>query len=198
SRAARAPQPLRRAPAGCSTLRRVHDLTLALLALASGVAIAAACGLRAFLPLLALALAGRFHVVTLRPGVEWLAGDAALWSLGIATVLEIAADKVPVLDHALDAVGTVLRPAAAWVGAFAVLTGWGAPWAQIAALVLGAASLAVHGVKAKTRLGSTVATAGHANPLLSVLEDSGVLVLVAAAILAPLLALAFVIALAWW
>ena len=171
----------------------MHDLTLALLALASGVAIAAACGLRAFLPLLALGLAGRFHVLTLRPGVEWLAGDAALWSLGIATVLEIAADKVPVLDHALDAVGTVLRPAAAWVGAFAVLTGWGAPWAQIAALVLGAASLAVHGVKAKTRLGSTVVTAGHANPALSALEDLGTIGLVALAIFVPLLGVLLVL-----
>jgi len=171
----------------------VHDLSLALLALASGVAIAAACGLRAFLPLLALGLAGRFHAVTLRPSVEWLAGDAALWSLGIATVLEIAADKLPVLDHALDAVGTVLRPAAAWVGAFAVLTGWGAPWAQIAALVLGAASLAVHGVKAKTRLGSTVVTAGHANPALSVLEDLGTVGLVALAIFLPLLAVLLVL-----
>jgi hypothetical protein len=168
-----------------------------LLALVSGIAIAAACGLRAFLPLLGLGLAARFGILHLRPGAEWMAGDPALWALGIATVFEIAADKVPVVDHALDAVGTLIRPAAAWLGAFAMLQGWGSPWAQIAAFVLGAGALAVHGVKAKTRLGSSVATAGHANPLLSVLEDSGVLVLVVAAILAPLLALAFVLALAW-
>ncbi len=175
----------------------VTSLAPLLLALVSGIAIAAACGLRAFLPLLALGLAARFGVFHLRPGAEWMASDPALWALGIATVLEIASDKVPVVDHALDAVGTLIRPAAAWLGAFAVLQGWGSPWAQIAALVLGAGALAVHGIKAKTRLGSTVATAGHANPLLSVLEDSGVLVLVAAAILAPLLALALVMVLAW-
>ena len=171
--------------------------TSLLLALVSGIAIAAACGLRAFLPLLALGLAGRFGLIHLRAGAEWMAGDPALWALGIATVLEVVADKVPVVDHALDLVGTLIRPAAAWLGAFAVLTGWGRPWAQIAAVVLGAGALAVHGVKAKTRLGSTVATAGHANPLLSVLEDSGVLVLVAAAILAPLLALVLVALLVW-
>ena len=168
-----------------------------LLALVSGVAIAAACGLRAFLPLLLLGLAARFGLIHLRPGAEWMAGDTALWALGIAAVLEVVSDKVPVVDHALDAIGTLLRPAAAWLGSFAVLSGWGSPWAQIAALVLGAGALAVHGLKAKTRLGSTVATAGHANPLLSVLEDSGVLVLVAAAILVPLVALALVLALAW-
>ena len=153
-----------------------------LLALVSGIAIAAACGLRAFLPLLALGLAARFGLFHLRPGAEWMAGDPALWALGIATVLEIASDKVPVVDHVLDVVGTLLRPVAAWLGAFAVLQGWSSPWAQIAALVLGAGALAVHGVKAKTRLGSTLATAGHANPLLSVLEDSGAIVLVVAEI----------------
>jgi hypothetical protein len=163
----------------------------------SGIAIAAACGLRAFLPLLALGLAARFGLIHLRPGAEWMAGDPALWALGIATVLEVVADKVPVVDHALDAVGTLIRPAAAWLGAFAVLQGWGSPWAQIAALMLGAGALAVHGVKAKMRLGTTVATAGHGNPLLSVLEDSGVLVLVAAALLAPLLALVLLVLLAW-
>ena len=168
-----------------------------LLALVSGIAIAAACGLRAFLPLLALGLTARLGLFHLRPGAEWMAGDPALWALGIATVLEIASDKVPVVDHALDVVGTILRPAAAWLGAFAVLQGWGSPWAQIAALVLGAGALAVHGVKAKTRLGSTLATAGHANPLLSVLEDSGTIVLVVAALLAPLVALALVVVLVW-
>jgi uncharacterized membrane protein len=168
-----------------------------LLALVSGIAIAAACGLRAFLPLLALGVAARFGLLHLRPGAEWMAGDAALWALGIAAVLEILADKVPVVDHALDVAGTIVRPAAAWLGAFAVLQGWGSPWAQIAALVLGAGALAVHGVKAKTRLGSTATTAGHANPLLSVLEDSGALLLILAAILAPLLALALVLLLIW-
>jgi uncharacterized membrane protein len=175
----------------------VASLPPILLALVSGVAIAAACGLRAFLPLLLLGLAARFGLIHLRPGAEWMAGDTALWALGIAAVLEVVSDKVPVVDHALDAIGTLLRPAAAWLGSFAVLAGWGSPWAQIAALVLGAGALAVHGLKAKTRLGSTVATAGHANPVLSVLEDSGVLVLVAAAILVPLVALALVLALVW-
>src|SRR5689334_1935298 len=150
----------------------VASLPPILLALVSGIAIAAACGLRAFLPLLLLGLAARFGLIHLRPGAEWMAGDTALWALGIAAVLEVVSDKVPVVDHALDAIGTLLRPAAAWLGSFAVLAGWGSPWAQIAALVLGAGALAVHGLKAKTRLGSTVATAGHANPLLSVLEDS--------------------------
>ena len=173
------------------------DVSHLLLALASGVAIAAACGLRAFLPLLAIGLGARFGLLSLRPGAQWLASDPALLALGIAAALEIAGDKLPVVDHALDAVGSVLRPAAAWLGAYAVLEGWGSPWAQIAALVLGGGALAVHGVKSTVRLGSSALTAGHANPVLSALEDAGAAALVACAILLPLAALALVLLGAW-
>src|SRR5438552_92753 len=126
-----------------------------ILALFAGVGIAAACGLRAFLPLLAVGIAARFGMLTLRPGSEWLASDLALWALGTAALLEIAADKIPVVDHALDLVGTILRPLAAWIAAVAVLAGWGSPWAQLVATLLGAGALAVHVAKAKARISST-------------------------------------------
>src|SRR5205085_9850019 len=100
-----------------------------IIALFTGVGIAAACGLRAFLPLLAVGVAARAGLIHLHAGSEWLAGDRALWALGVAAALEIAGDKIPVVDHALDAIGTLLRPVAAAVGAYAVLQGWGAPWA---------------------------------------------------------------------
>jgi hypothetical protein len=163
------------------------DTTL-VLALLSGVGIAAASGLRAFLPLLAVGLAGRFHLLPLRPGSEWLASDAALWALGLATVLELAGDKVPAIDHALDAVGTVLRPAAAWIGGIAVLVGWGSPWAQIAALVFGAGALAVHATKSSARVGASALTFGFGNPFISFVEDGTAIGLLVLAILVPLVA----------
>ena len=143
-----------------------------LFALAAGVGIAAACGLRAFLPLLFLGAAERLGLIHLRPAAGWLATNPALLALGIATVLEIAADKIPVLDHALDAIATVLRPIAAWLGAFAVLGAWPSPWGQITALVLAGLTLGVHALKSTVRVGSTVTTLGHANPLISSLEDA--------------------------
>ena len=157
-----------------------------ILALLTGIGIAAACGLRAFLPLLAVGIASRVGWLELRPGSEWLASTPALWALGTATVLEILGDKFPVVDHALDAIGTVVRPAAAWVAAYAVLSHWGSPWAQIAATLLGAGTLAFHAAKAKARLSSTALTLGHANPVLSVGEDAGAVTLLALSILAPI------------
>jgi hypothetical protein len=159
------------------------------LALLSGIAVAAACGLRAFLPLLLLGIAARLGWIELRGGAGWLAGDAALIALGVATVLEVAGDKIPVVDHALDLVGTALRPAAAWLGAYAVLQSWPTPWAQIAAVVLGTAALGVHALKAKVRIGSSALTLGSANPVVSAIEDGLAFVTMAVAVLAPVLAI---------
>ena len=160
------------------------------LALLSGIAVAASCGLRAFLPLLLLGIAARFGLVGLRGGTDWLATDHALIALGAATVLEMAGDKIPVVDHALDAAGTVLRPVAAWLGAYAVLQAWPTPWAQIAAIALGTTALAVHGIKAHVRLGSSAVTLGTANPIVSAFEDGLAFVTMAVAVLAPALAIA--------
>lgn len=164
-----------------------------LFALLAGVGVAAAAGLRAFLPLFGIGLAARLGVITLKPGGEWLAGDLALVCLGTAAVVEILGDKIPVLDHALDALGAVIRPMAAAFGAYAVLIHWPTPWAQIAALILGGAAFGMNVVKAKVRLGSSVATLGHANPLISTAEDATATALILAAVFAPLLALLLVL-----
>ncbi len=167
------------------------------LAVLTGLGIAAACGLRAFLPLLLLGVAARLGWVSLADSASWLSSTPALFALGTATLLELVGDKVPAVDHALDVLGTVLRPAAAWVGAYAVLVNWPAPWGPLIALLLGSGALLVHGIKAKLRLGSTVATLGHGNPLLSMSEDIIAVSLVVIAFLVPVVILAVLIVLAW-
>ena len=164
-----------------------------LLALAAGIAISAASGLRAFLPLLGVGLAGRFLGLPLAEGTQWLRGDLALIALSVAAVVEIAADKIPVVDHALDVVGTLIRPAAAMVASYAMLDQLPAPWSAIAALALGGGALMVHAAKSKVRVGSTATTLGAANPLLSLVEDGTVITIVVIAILVPLLALAVMV-----
>ena len=163
-------------------------------ALAAGIAIAAASGLRAFLPLLALGLAGRFAGLPLSEGARWLQSDVALIALGLAALLEIAADKIPVLDHVLDAAGTGLRPLSAAFAAYAVLVAWPEPWGIVLGLVLGGGALAVQLARAQARLASTLLTGGAGNPVLSTAEDVATVVLVTAALLAPLLGLILVVA----
>jgi len=167
------------------------------LALLAGVGVAAASGLRAFLPLLVLGIAARLGMIELQPGARWLASSPAVVCFGAAAVLEILGDKVPVVDHMLDLVGTMLRPAAAWLGSYAVLAHWPAPWGQVVAVVLGGGALLLHAAKAKLRLGSTAVTFGHGNPLLSLAEDATAAMLLVAAILAPIVSLFLVILAVW-
>ncbi len=167
------------------------------LALLAGIAIAAACGLRAFLPLFVLGLAARFTGVELAPVARWLASDAALIGLGTATVLEIAADKIPVVDHALDLVATVVRPAAAALAGYGLLVHWPEPVAAFLALLLGGTAFALHAAKAHTRVASSLVTVGLANPWISLAEDVLTAVLAAAAFLAPLLAGLMLLLLGW-
>lgn len=166
-------------------------------AAAAGTAIAAACGLRAFLPLLALGLGVRFGFLHVAPAGEWIATTPALISLMWATAVELAADKVPALDHALDAIATLLRPLAAAAAAWCTFVGVHPAIAVVAALILGTGAMGVHVAKAKVRLGSSMLTFGSANPLLSVVEDTLSLGLSAMAVLAPVAALVGVGLLVW-
>lgn len=161
--------------------------TSVVIAVFAGIVIAAACGLRAFLPLLVLGLAARAGWVELDPRAQALTGNLALLALSVATVFEIAADKIPVVDHALDVIGTFVRPAAAWLGAAALFHGWPAPWGALVSLALATVALGVHALKAKLRLGTTALTLGHGNPVVSSLEDLIALIMTLMAVLLPIL-----------
>jgi hypothetical protein len=173
----------------------IHTLPGLLMIVGPAIALAAACGLRAFLPLLALSVASHVGAVHLAPAAAWFGSDAALWILGAATVLEVLGDKVPVLDHVLDLAATFVRPAAGAVVAWAAYGHWAPQLAWPAAIIVGSGALGVHLFKAKTRLGSTALTLGHGNPFLSMGEDVLALVLSSMIWVGPLLAgLAIVLA----
>ena len=76
-----------------------------LLSLFLGTTLAAVAGLRAFLPLFLLGVLERAQLLapfSLGDNFQWLTSDLAILTLGIATVLEMTADKVPAIDSALD------------------------------------------------------------------------------------------------
>ena len=160
-----------------------------LAALALGVALAACAGLRAFLPLLLAGILARAGWLELGPSFQFLASNRALVLFGVASLLEILGDKIPVIDHALDALGTPLRPAAGALLAASVL---GQVEDPLTALALGTAvgapaALVPHAAKSALRAASTTFTGGIANPILSLVEDAVSLVLFVLAVLVPLL-----------
>jgi hypothetical protein len=163
-------------------------------ALALGIALAAAAGLRAWLPMLAAGALARLGVLELGSSFRFLASDQALVVFGVATLIELVGDKVPAVDHALDLVGTPLRPLAGAVLAASVL---GTVTDPLTSTLLGIAvgaptALVPHVAKSALRAVSTTATAGLANPALSFIEDALTVVLLILALLVPLAVVALV------
>jgi hypothetical protein len=160
------------------------------LQLATGIALAACAGLRAFLPLFALGLAGRLELVPLSEAYAWLASWPALTVFGVAVVVELAADKIPVVDHVLDAVQAFVKPCAGALVSATLVADFGPLGLTVGSMLAGGlTSGVVHLTKAKLRWVSTATTAGTANPLLSIAEDAGALAGTVLSLLAPLLLL---------
>ena len=169
---------------------------MVLIAVAAGIVLAASAGLRAFMPLFGVGLASRLLDWSIAPSMDWLSTDVGLIALGIATVVELAADKLPMVDHALDVVHTIAGPVA---GALVTFSIWGdlpPAMSAILAIALGApVAGAVHAISATTRVKSSVLSAGAFNPAISVAEDGLSIGAILIALLLPILALAVAIVL---
>lgn len=136
-----------------------------------GIGLSASVGFRVFLPLFALSLAAYFNIWELNESWMWIGSTTALITLGIATLVEIIAYYLPVVDNALD---TIAIPLATIAGT-AVMVSTVADlspvvtWA-LAIIAGGGTAAAVKSSASVTRLGSTVSTAGVANPIVSTIE----------------------------
>jgi hypothetical protein len=167
----------------------------AILSIGLGVGLAAACGLRVFLPFLILGVAARFHGVLLAPGFDWMAGTPALIALGTATALEIGAYYVPWLDHALDVIASPVAVIAGMLATGAVLTDL-PPLARfgIAVVAGGGATAVTQTASVLLRLKSTALTGGIGNAIVATAEWVGAAALSLIAIAIPVAGLALVAA----
>ena len=138
-----------------------------------GIGLAAACGMRVFIPLLVLGLASRVGVVSLSESTAWLASTPALCTLGVACLVEVAAYWLPSIDHALDvmaapaalAAGTLV--AASQFGEFTPALSWG-----LGAIAGGGAAGLSTATSVSTRGVGTLSTAGVVNPLISAVQTA--------------------------
>lgn len=178
----------------------------------TGSGLAASAGLNAYIPLLTMGVLARFtDAIGLPTGWQWLSNGWVLAILTVLLLIEMVADKVPVVDHVNDVVQTVVRPTAGGLAFGAgstsetvTVTDPGAffsshQWVPIAAGVL--IALSVHGVKAASRPVVNASTAGFGAPVASTAEDFGSVVMSLLAILLPvlvLIALVVLVLLAVW
>jgi hypothetical protein len=177
----------------------------------TGLGLSSAAGLNAYIPMLVLGLLDRYTgLVQLPPAWAWLSNGWVLAIIGLLLVVEIVADKIPVLDSINDWLQTVIRPAAGGIVFSSGVSSQtvtvtdpdsffgSSQWIPVA-IGIGIA-LAVHLVKMTARPVLNATTAGTAAPVVSTAEDMASTGLAFAAVLLPVLVLvllAVVLAVPW-
>jgi len=179
-----------------------------MLELLTGSGLAVAAGLNAYIPLLILGLAGRvFDFVELPVAWAWLENPWVLVILAVLLVIEVVADKVPVVDSINDWIQSVVRPAA---GGIAFGTGAASDtavvtdpatfftshaWVPVAiGIVL---AFGTHAAKMLARPALNAATAGAAAPVVSAVEDFSSVLLSVLALLVPVIGILALVGLIW-
>ena len=174
----------------------------AVLAICAGVALAAACGFRVFLPLLGASIAVATGTLNPGKGMEWIGSAPAVIVLGVASVVEVAAYYIPVVDHFLDTIATPAAVAAGTVaaGAFMPFRDQFHPaitWAAALIAGGGAAGIVQAGtVTTRAISGATTGTVG--NPIVATIENVFSTVLTILAIVVPIVAAVLVVVVFVW
>jgi hypothetical protein len=170
----------------------------------SAFGLSASAGLNAYIPLLVVALLGKFtNLITLKSPWNTL---ESWWVIGVLIVLSIVeffADKVPAINHVNDVIQTVVRPIAGAI-VFAASAKIITDVHPILAMVMGLfVAGIVHTVKSvAVRPAVTATTGGAANVPVSIAEDvlSTILSIIAAVtpvLIAVLLVLSGALVV-WW
>lgn len=170
----------------------------------TGIGLATSAGLNAYIPLLMIGLLGKFTgLITLPGGWQWLENDWVLAILVVLLVIEVVADKIPLVDHVNDIVQTVVRPTAGGLAFGAASSSETVTvsnpaqffssnqWVPIVAGMV--ISFVVHGMKATARPVVNASTAGLGAPVASTAEDIFSVVMSFVAILFPFLIIFFLI-----
>ncbi len=179
--------------------------------------LAFASGLNAYLPLLAFAVSVRWlHLYKVNPSFSFITQTWFIVALAILTILDFVADKIPLIDHAWNAIHTVVRPlagalvavaagshsisgihiaarssdaAARTVIAASIIPVTGVGLLIILLLIGGVLAALSHTTKSTTRLVSTITTAGFLNIVLSFLEDVLVFIAILLSLFVPVVML---------
>lgn len=169
------------------------DVLQVLIAASTGLGLAAASGFRVFLPpfLMAVWLRLGFLDVNIEGSeFEAFSSDVSILLLGVASLSEVLAYKIPWMDNMLDSLATPMAGIAG-ISVVAVSLEGADPSVQWALAIIagGGASLLIQSATVAGRGLSSMFTLGLANPFFSLIEDIASLLLIFIALLAPLAAL---------
>lgn len=166
-----------------------------------GMALAAAAGWNAFLPLLALAFAHRLSGrIPIGSPYTFLSSNGGILVLLLLLPIELFGDKAPSIEAVNDRVGTIYRPVAGALIMLATTTGTGLP-GILAALIGAALALGMHLLKVRYRHPLSGIMGGIPTPVASAGEDFFVAIGAIVTLLQPisgLVIMAVAALLAWW
>jgi len=152
-------------------LDAVHLLALA-------AALGWASGLRLYLTVLLVGIAGHWGWIALPPGLQVLASPLVMTCAAALAVVEFLADKVPLVDSAWDGLHTLVRIPAGAALVAGLVSGWagdhGEAWTVVAALIGGGLAATAHAAKASTRAAVNASPEPFSNIGLSLLGDVAV------------------------
>ena len=155
--------------------------TAQLIAVASVLGFAS--GIRLYLVLFVVGLAGYMQWVPLPAGLQLLAQPWVLGASGLMMTVEFLADKIPAVDSLWDTVHTLIRIPAGAALAAAILGVDSATWTTVAALLGGSLAATSHFTKAGGRALINTSPEPFSNVVASTAEDvlaGGLLLLVLA------------------
>lgn len=154
-----------------------------------GIGLAAATGFRVFLPMFAVSLASYLHWIPTNESFEWLSSLPTLITTGIATIAEILAYYIPIIDHLLDTISVPMATVAGSVlfaSQFADL-GTFPQWA-LALIAGGGTAATISSGFAGLRAASTATTGGLGNSVVGTTETAGAGIMTVLAMAMPILA----------
>lgn len=169
------------------------------LSLIIGISLSATSGFRIFVPLFVISIAALAGWIELTPAFDWLGTYPALIALAVAALLELIAYLFPYVDNLLSTIAVPISLVAGTLITYAVLVDFPPflAWA-LAIIAGGGAALGGSTLSSAVHAGSTIASAGTVNPVISFLESLISIILSFIAVLLPILALLLIMLIVWF
>lgn len=169
------------------------------LAIMAGIALSATSGFRVFVPFLVLSIANLTGLMDLNQSFAWIGTYPAFAVFGAATLVEILAYFIPWVDNALNAISAPASVVAGTILTYALVGDLAPGLAWVISIIGGGgASLITRAVSGIVHAGSTAASAGTANPAVSLVESAGTVIMSILALVAPIIVILILFLLISW
>lgn len=177
--------------------------TEVIIAIIAGIALSACCGFRIFIPLLIATFGVRFGFIPSEwineASVHLIRNDVFTAAITVATVIEIAAYKIPFIDNFLDTIAAPLAVIAATLLSSSFFTFAEDSYMRfiLGAITGGLGAGIIQASTSAVRATSSQWTAGLGNPIFALIETITAFIGSLVAVLFPILGILLILLMCW-